>query len=69
MSHVEIPCDDSRHSKWAVSTANHRTRATLQIYKYLSGEIPRLPQTAVEIYGQLVNQSAVQGIFGRLEEI
>ena len=27
-----------------MSTANHRTRATLQIFKYLSGELPRLPK-------------------------
>ena len=40
-----------------MSTANHRTRATLQIFKYLSGELPRLPKTAVEVYGELVNQS------------
>jgi len=30
------------------------------VVKYLDGRIPRLPDTAVEVYGNLVNQMASQ---------
>ena len=45
-----------QHAKWAVTDANLRARATMQIVKYLDGRIPRLPDTAVEVYGKMVNQ-------------
>ena len=44
------------HAKWATTDANVRTRATLQIYRYLTGELPRIPKTALEVYGEIVNQ-------------
>ena len=47
-----------QHAKWAVTDANLRARATMQIVKYLDGRLPRLPDTAVEVYGNLVNQVA-----------
>ena len=57
----------SWHAKWATSTANHRTRATLQMFKYVTGELPRLPETAVEIYGKLVNQPTLNALSCRHE--
>ena len=44
------------HAKWATTDLNVRTRATLQIYRYLTGELPRIPKTALEVYGEIVNQ-------------
>ena len=37
---------------------NVRTRATLQIFRFLHGELPRIPPTAVEVYAELVDQLA-----------
>ena len=47
---------NSPHAKWATTDANRRSRATQQMYKYLNGELPRVPETAVETYKSLVDQ-------------
>ena len=44
------------HAKFASTNANVRSRAGHQLFKYLSGKIPKLPPTVAEIYGKLVNQ-------------
>ena len=44
------------HAKYATTDANLRTRATLQMFRYLSGQLPRIPSTAVEVYSELVHQ-------------
>ena len=46
-----------QHAKWAVTDANRRSRATTQMFRYLTGVLPRIPQTAVEVYGKLVDQT------------
>ena len=46
-----------QHAKWAVTDANVRSRATVQMFEYLSGNIPRLPKTTVEVYGKIVDQN------------
>ncbi len=43
------------YSKWSTG-ADVRTRATIAMVRYISGKLPRIPQTAVEVYGELVNQ-------------
>ena len=44
------------HAKYATTDANLRTRATLQMFRYLSGQLPRIPNTAVEVYSELMHQ-------------
>lgn len=46
----------SPDAKWATEDVNIRARATLQIVRYLQGDIPRLPPTAVEVYKEIVDQ-------------
>ena len=58
-----LPCDTinkmggdkARHARWAVTDANVRTRATLQVFRFLTGDIGRIPTTAVEVYAELVD--------------
>ena len=57
--HLYVLTSRTRHAKWAVTDANVRTRATLQVFRFLNGDIPRIPATAVEIYAELVNQSVL----------
>ena len=45
-----------QHAKWAVTDANVRSRATVQMFEYLSGNLPRLPKTTIEVYGKIVDQ-------------
>ena len=47
--------DKARHARWAVTDANVRTRATLQVFRFLTGDIGRIPTTAVEVYAELVD--------------
>ena len=46
-----------QHAKWAVTDANVRSRATVQMFKFLSGALPRIPKTAIEVYSKLVDQN------------
>tara|TARA_B100001013_G_C24573221_1_gene427494 strand:+ start:87 stop:809 length:723 start_codon:yes stop_codon:yes gene_type:complete len=49
--------ESMQHAKWAVTDANVRSRATVQMFKFLSGALPRIPKTAVEVYSKLVDQN------------
>ena len=40
-----------------MTDANVRSRATVQIFNFLNGTLPRIPKTAVEVYSKLVNQN------------
>ena len=48
--------EPSQHAKWANTDANRRTKATQQMFRYLTGAIPRVPETAAETYKALVDQ-------------
>ena len=55
-----------------MTDANVRSRATVQIFNFLNGTLPRIPKTAVEVYSKLVNQNvSVQKItlFSGFEKI
>ena len=43
-----------KYAKWAPSD-DIRARATMQVFKYLDGQLPRLPPTVVEVYGEIVD--------------
>ena len=47
---------DSSDARWSVEDVNIRSRATLQVVRYLQGQLPRLPPTTVEIYKEIVDQ-------------
>ena len=51
----EVIVNEARHARWAVSDANVRTRATVQVFRFLTGDIARIPTTAVEVYAELVD--------------
>ena len=46
------------HQSWADFDPSTRSRASLSMWRYVSGELPRLPDNAVEAYSRMVNQSA-----------
>ena len=46
------------HQSWADFDPSTRSRASLSMWRYVSGELPRLPDTAVEAYSKMVNQPA-----------
>ena len=56
MRRVHYYVDLVWHARYATTDANLRTRATLQMVRYLSGQLPRIPSTAVEVYSELVHQ-------------
>ena len=45
------------HASWACTEQNVRTKATQAIFEYLHGALPRLPDNAVEVYKEMVDQS------------
>jgi len=47
------------HAAWACTEQNVRTKATQAIFEYLNGDLPRLPDNAVEVYKQMVDQSTL----------
>ena len=49
-----------RHSTWADFDPATRCRASLSMWKYISGDLPRLPDSAVEIYSNMVNQAVIR---------
>ena len=47
---IRHPTSQARHSTWANSDPATRSKASLSMWRYISGDIPRLPDTAVDAY-------------------
>lgn len=56
-----------QHAKWAVTDANVRSRATVQMFQFLTGALPRIPKTAVEAYSKIVDQNWIFLFFSNLD--
>ena len=63
---IRSKISNQQHAKWATTDANRRSRATQQMYKYLNGELPRVPETAVETYKSLVDQGRPTRLYSAL---